>query len=81
MTVVGDRRSPGLTRSRSAAWRKNMPEPTKFQQMNGCAACKHSEPSDSGGSRAAAQGKAYWCARLQKAVDARDGSVCPDWET
>jgi len=57
-----------------------MAEPTKFQKMNGCSACKHTAPADPAGTPAAAVGKVYWCTKLAKAVDPGDGSACPHWE-
>jgi hypothetical protein len=51
-----------------------------FQAMNGCAACKHAASDDPAGKPAAAYGKSYWCQPLGKAVDAKDGASCPQWE-
>lgn len=51
-----------------------------FQQMNGCAACKHTADAGPDGVQAAALGKGYWCKKLGKPVDAKDGSACPSWE-
>ena len=51
-----------------------------FQSMNGCAACKHTAPVDPAGNPVAIHGKSYWCKALDKAVDARDGAACPQWE-
>jgi hypothetical protein len=48
--------------------------------MNGCAACKHTADADPGGTPVAALGKSFWCTLLAKAVDARDGSACAQWE-
>lgn len=55
------------------------PKPT-FQQMNGCAACAHTAAASPDGAPAAALGKSYWCEKQGKAVDAKDGAACPDWE-
>ncbi len=57
-----------------------MTAPTKFQTMNGCAACKHTVAADPQGKQASAYGKSYWCTPLAKAVDAKDGAECPTWE-
>jgi hypothetical protein len=51
-----------------------------FQQMNGCAACKHTSATDPNGKSAGALGTSYWCTRLGKGVDAKDGSACASWE-
>ncbi len=56
-----------------------MGEPTAFQRMNGCSACKHARDADPSGTPAAIHGKAYWCTPLAKPVDARDGAACPSW--
>jgi hypothetical protein len=53
---------------------------TRFQQMNGCSACKHAKDSDPAGKPASMLGKGFWCASLGKAVDARDGAECDAWE-
>ncbi len=53
---------------------------SKFQSMNGCAACKHATNSDPQGKPAAGYGKSYWCQPLGTAVDAKDGAACPNWE-
>ncbi len=57
-----------------------MAEITRFQTMNGCAACKHTTEADPQGKQAAAYGKSYWCRPLAKPVDAKDGAQCPSWE-
>ena len=51
-----------------------------FQQLNGCAACKHTASADPGGRSAESHGKGFWCTKLGKPVDARDGAACPAWE-
>ncbi len=56
-----------------------MAEPTKFQQMNGCSACKHAAQEDAEGKPAAALGAGFWCKHLKKPVNSKDGSSCPDW--
>ncbi len=53
---------------------------SRFQTMNGCAACQHAKDSTPEGKPAAASGKSYWCSRLGKAVDAKDGADCDAWE-
>lgn len=53
---------------------------SRFQQMNGCAACRHVKEADPDGRSPAASGKSYWCSRFGKAVDARDGAACDGWE-
>ncbi len=57
-----------------------MAEITKFQQMNGCSACKHAAQSDPQGKSAAEYGKGFWCNKLSKAVDSKEGSNCSEWE-
>ncbi len=51
-----------------------------FQQMNGCAACAQATDKDPSGTPAAALGKGFWCKKMGKGVDAKDGSACPSWE-
>ncbi|MDH4231660.1 MAG: hypothetical protein OEW04_06475 [Nitrospirota bacterium] len=57
-----------------------MPEITKFQEMNGCSACKHASEKDPQGKSAAAYAAGYWCNVLNKAVNSKDGCACPSWE-
>lgn len=52
---------------------------SKFQSMNGCAACKRAAPIDPAGKAAAEYGKGFWCVALAKPVDAKDGAACPQW--
>ncbi len=56
-----------------------MADLTKFQQMNGCSACKNSAPQDPSGKPASTYGKGFWCKKQGKAVDSKDGGSCPDW--
>ncbi len=53
---------------------------TRFQLMNGCAACQHAKESGQGGEQPAAFGKSFWCSRLGKPVDAKDGADCDAWQ-
>ncbi len=56
-----------------------MADMKKFQEMNGCSACKHATSASPDGKLAAAHGKGFWCAALGKAVDTKDGAACPRW--
>ncbi len=53
---------------------------TKFQEMNGCSACKHAADKDANGKTAASYGANFWCVPLARAVNSKDGSACPSWE-
>ncbi len=57
-----------------------MADIAKFQQMNGCSACRHAAAEDPQGNSAASLGKSFWCPRFEKPVDAKDGATCPAWE-
>jgi hypothetical protein len=57
-----------------------MGEISKFQQMNGCSACKHTAGADGEGKPAVSYGKSFWCTKLSKGVDSKDGAECTDWE-
>jgi hypothetical protein len=59
-----------------------MPEPTRFQQMNGCSACVHAKETDPQGQPAGAAGSGvnFWCLKLATAVATRQGSACEHWE-
>jgi len=57
-----------------------MAEISKFQEMNGCSACKHAADEDGEGKSAAAHGASFWCKNFSKAVDSKDGSACSAWE-
>jgi hypothetical protein len=52
---------------------------TKFQEMNGCSACKNASENDPQGKSAASYGANFWC-NFGKAVNSKDGSACPSWE-
>lgn len=56
-----------------------MAEVTKFQEMNGCSACKHAAPADGDGTAASSYGKGFWCKPLGKPVDSKDGARCGTW--
>jgi len=57
-----------------------MAEITKFQEMNGCSACKHTSEKDAEGKDAASYGANFWCNHLGKPVNSKDGAACPSWE-
>ncbi len=57
-----------------------MAEPTKFQVMNGCSACKHASEKDANGKDATSYGANFWCKTQGKAVNSKDGSTCASWE-
>jgi hypothetical protein len=57
-----------------------MAEITKFQQMNGCSACKHAAEKDPSGTAAATLGGSFWCGEFSKTVNSKDGAECPKWE-
>lgn len=57
-----------------------MAEITKFQEMNGCSACKHAAEQNPEGKSAAALGGSFWCTHFNKAVNSKDGSACTSWE-
>ncbi len=57
-----------------------MAEITKFQEMNGCSACKHAAQQDSGGKPASSYGTGFWCKKLNKGVNSKDGASCQSWE-
>ncbi len=57
-----------------------MAEITKFQQMNGCSACKYTAGKDPEGNSTSTYGKGFWCSSLNKAVDSGDGVACASWE-
>ena len=57
-----------------------MAEITKFQEMNGCSACKHTSEKDPEGKDAASYGANFWCKAFGKPVNSKDGSACPSWE-
>lgn len=57
-----------------------MAEITKFQEMNGCSACKHAADTSSDGKPASSYGKGFWCNQFGKAVDSKDGASCSSWE-
>ena len=57
-----------------------MAEISRFQQMNGCSACEHAASADPGGKSAGTYGAAFWCNRLGKPVETKDGATCPEWK-
>ncbi len=56
-----------------------MAEVTKFQEMNGCSACKFAAQADKGGKPASSYGKGFWCNSLEKPVDPKEGAQCQTW--
>lgn len=57
-----------------------MAEISKFQQMNGCGACKNAMQKDADGKDASSYGAAFWCGKLSKPVQVKDGASCEGWE-
>lgn len=56
-----------------------MVEISKFQQMNGCSACKHAAEKDPEGQPASQLGASFYCLHFGKPVETKDGSACPAW--